>query len=283
MRFVRILTARTLVHCIGGLVLLVASCAQAEVQTRSEEEFIDHGYATWFGTGFYTVADRDVVVVRVPLEWIVRESVPAENKWGYRFLMPLTLGFHSFNFDFDTIDNTQSISFVPGVQFDLPLFEIWQLEPFIQAGIGKDFSADGMTYIYGTGVKSFVDLSLRDIDYRIANRLMFAGQTARDSGDKTGFASFEAGLEVRLPGSAQFGRHQVNAGLFGLFSWYGNRAEFLAPRDEEEVSNIIEIGFSLGTDAEFSLWSIEIPRIGMSFMRGDNGFRGIRFNMGFPF
>jgi len=273
----------TLARCIAGTVILVASLGHAQVQTLSEEEIIDYGYAVWFGTGFYTVADREVAVLRIPFQWTARESVPAENEWGYRLLMPLTVGFHSFDFDIDNINSAQSVSFVPGVLFDLPFYEIWRLQPFLQAGVGQDLTSDGLVYIYGTGAKSFVDLSFRDIDYRIANRAMFAGQTVRESGDETGFASFEAGLEVLLPGSADFGNYQIDAAVFGLATWYGNRAEFLAPREDEKVSRIVELGFSLGTDAEFSLWSYNIPRLGMSFMRGDNGFRGIRFNMGFPF
>lgn len=278
-----ILTPRTLACGIAGIVFLFASCSYAQTRTLVEEEIVDYGYAVWFGTGFYTVADRKVAVLRVPFGWTVRESEPAEDKWGYRLLMPLTVGFHSFDFDIDNINSAQSISFVPGVQFDVPVLEIWHLQPYVQAGAGQDLTSDGLVYIYGTGVKSFVDLSFREIDYRIANRAMFAGQTIRDSGDETGFASFEAGLEVLLPGSADFGNYQIDAAVFGLVTWFGNRAEFLAPREDEKVSRIIEFGFSLGTDAEFSLWNFDIPRLGMSFMRGDNGFRGIRFNMGFPF
>lgn len=273
---------------------LIACSGHVTAQERalSEEELVDYGYATWFGTGFYTVADREVIVLRFPFEWTMREPLQAEGKWGWKWLLPLTVGFHRFDFDlsqltgFDLSDydtTAQSASFVPGIELMLPVSKKWRLEPFVQAGLGEDLSGNELVYVYGMGIKSFYDLTHGDVDYVIANRLLYGGQTFRESRDTTGFASFETALEMRLPDTVDIGRFKIDSSVFGVVSWFGNRVEFLAPRDEEKVSRVVELGFSLGINEGFSLWNIDIPRVGMSLMRGENDFRAIRFNAGFSF
>jgi hypothetical protein len=285
---------RTLAGCLAVLLGLITWPDHAAAQQRAlnEEELVDFGYATWFGTGIYTVADREVIVLRIPFEWTMREPLQVENKWGWKWLMPLTVGFHRFDFDlsqltgFDLADydtTAQSASFVPGVELQLPVSEVWRLEPFAQAGLGQDLSGTELVYIYGFGIKSYYDLSHGEVDYLIANRLLYGGQTFRDSRDTTGFASFETALELRLPGTVDIGRFKIDSSVFGVVSWFGNRVEFLAPRGEEQVSRVVELGFSLGINEGFSLWNFDIPRVGMSFMRGENDFRAIRFNAGFSF
>ena len=281
------------------MLLALAEHAAAQV-TRGTEEIIDHGYATWFGTGAYTIGDREVLVLRFPFEWTMREPLQAEKKWGWKWLLPVTVGFHRFNFDLDDLDGfdidttAQSASFVPGVEFEVPLSETWRLEPFAQAGIGQaavaaqgigvqDLIGDEPVYIYGGGVKSFINRSRGKFDFLIANRLLLGGQTFSDSRDTTAFTAFDAGLEVRPPWTFSIGSARIDSGFFGIVSWYANRAEFLEPRGEETISTVIELGFSLGINDGFSLWNWDIPRLGMSFMRGENDFRAIRFNMGFSF
>jgi len=290
----RTLTARILAGCLAVFLGLVAWSDHAVAQQRvlAEEELVDYGYATWFGTGIYTVADREVFVLRIPFEWTMREPLQAEEKWGWKWLMPLTIGFYRFDFDLSQLpgfdlsnyDTTaQSASFVPGVELQLPVSEVWRLEPFVQAGLGQDLTGTELVYIYGFGMKSYYDLSHGEVDYLIANRLLYGGQTFRESGDSTGFASFETAVEMRLPGTVSIGRFKIDSSIFGVVAWFGNRLEFLAPRGEEKVSRIVELGFSLGINEGFSLWNFDIPRLGMSFMRGENDFRAIRFNAGFSF
>jgi len=293
MRPLRISAVAVPIRRLVATLLLFVFADQATAQlTRGTEEIIDHGYATWFGTGAYTIGDREVLVLRFPFAWTMREPLQAEKKWGWKWLLPVTVGFHRFDFDFEDFDGfdfenydttAQSASFVPGIEFEVPLSETWRLEPFAQAGVGQDLVGDEPVYIYGGGVKSFVDRSHGEFDFVIANRLLLGGQTFSDSRDTTGFIAFDAGLEVRPPWTLDIGRFTIDSGIFGVVSWYANRAEFLKPRGEEKISNLVELGFSLGINDGFSLWNWDIPRLGMSFMRGENDFRAIRFNMGFSF
>ena len=268
---------------LAGLWFPMIGASPPAVGQDQEQEFIDFGYAAWYGTGFYTVADRDVAVIRLPFRWDMRDSDRSSGEWGWRWRLPVTVGFYQFDFDLENIENVQTASFIPGAAFQIPLYDIWELQPFVQAGIGHDFSNDNSAWVYGTGVRSFVYLSSYGVDYRIANRLLLAGQTQRESGDRTGFTSFEAGLDVGMPGSFKMFDRDVNINLFGLITWFGNRADFLESIGETNVSRIYELGFSLGSQKDIRVWKFDIPRVGMSYLVGDNGFRGIRFNLGFPF
>lgn len=271
-------------RCGAVLVAVLAVSAQVAAQDLEEGELINYGYAVWFGTGVYTVGDRQVAVMRVPFSWTMRAPPPQENKWGVKWLMPLTIGAHQFDLDFIDLDNTQTISFVPGVEVRRTFFDIWDIHPFAQFGVGRDFEGTELAYIYGGGAKSFINLTYGDLKYRIANRVLLAGQTLSESEENSGFNAFDAGVELLLPGAYDAGRYAINGRLFGILTWYGNRPEFLAPPGEDDkLSRTIEVGFSVGVNEGFSLWNLKVPRLGMSFIRGDGDFRAIRFNMGFPF
>ncbi|MFQ6023686.1 MAG: hypothetical protein ACE5NW_13285 [Acidiferrobacterales bacterium] len=270
--------AATIVFLLGG------TASQALAQPREAEDFINYAYATWFGTGVYSVGDRDITILRAPISIPIRKPVPEEKKWGWRLMLPVTLGRHEFDFDFGDIEDLETITFVPGVEFQVPIRENWQLKPFVQAGVGNDFSGGEFSVIYGTGLKSLVTFPWKKFIFGVGNQLLFAGQTIPDGNNSKGFAMFEAGLDVLLPGSFKLGRRRVNTSVFGILSWFTNEVDFLEPGPIEiEVSRITQVGVSFGTEREFSFWKVKIPRLGVTYMDGDKGFKGIRVNVGFPF
>jgi hypothetical protein len=60
--------------------------------------------------------------------------------------------------------------------------------------------------------------------------------------------------------------------------------DFLADGGETERVNLIyNVGLTLGTGEAVSIGKIDVDRVGINYRWGNAGFRGIGFNLGFPF
>ena len=86
--------------------------------------------------------------------------------------------------------------------------------PFAAAGVGRDFSADRVNYIFAGGVRSLATFDWRSVDLYLGNRLFYAGYTTSDFEFGDDFGALESGLDVRHSLGFSLGDHQVDGGLF---------------------------------------------------------------------
>jgi len=71
--------------------------------------------------------------------------------------------------------------------------------------------------------------------------------------------------------------------VFAVASYFRNDLDFPFPDDtNEEVTRVFEVGISLGTQLAFRIWRFDAPRVGLSYMFGEE-LKGVRLNAGFPF
>ena len=108
----------------------------------------------------------------------------------------------------------------------------------------------------------------------------------RDSTKKeaSGFSMLEAGLDVQHPLGLSFLNRDIDVGLFFVASRFFNRVEFLEDGgDTERVNLIYTAGLTFGAKKPVSIWKIDFDRVGIDYRWGDEGFRGLGFNLGFPF
>lgn len=240
---------------------------------------INYAYATWIGTGYYTVEDRDVWIFRIPLAaYNLRE--PTEEKVGYRLLFPLTLGFHNF----ETIpDSLATIAFVPGLEVSIPITKNWTLKPFGQFGFGKDFSGGSGAWIYGFGFRSLAVFPMKKWEFQLGNTLMAAGQEYRDGEFDRGFSMFELGLNVRNPWSFTFLNRETRIDTFFVHTEFIDDVDILlATTKLEKISRLFRVGATLKPEKGYKIWFATLQGIGLSYMFGD-GARGIRLQTSFPF
>ncbi|MFQ5995080.1 MAG: hypothetical protein ACE5K1_08280 [Acidiferrobacterales bacterium] len=264
------------------LLLLLLSTPRAWAQQQGSD-FINYAYATWIGTGRYDVADRTVTILRAPIA--IPLAYPKEKKWDMKILLPVTLGRTDFDFALSDIETLDTITFIPGVEFRVPILENWDLKPFVQAGIGKDFQGGDLAYIYGGGLKSLATFPWKKFIFGLGNRLMAAGQTIKDGGSDNGFSLFEVGFDVLLPMRTKTKRGRLSYSVFFIQTQFQNKVDFPDPIfPDTELSRLSQIGFTVGFEKhEFSFWKFDLPRVGLSYMDGDAGFSGVRINAGFPF
>ena len=251
------------------------------------DALLNYSFAVWVGSGAYKVknADKRFAVLRVPVAYTFRPAQydqPAyRDRVGFRLLLPAVVGLE---------DETKSdftfgaIAFVPGLEVQIPINKYWSLKPFGQFGAGKDTAGGDITYIYGGGVRSLISFPWQKFVFGIGNSLILAEDRNAVNNDTSGFSMLEAGLDVSHPIGLTFQNRELDAGIFFAVSRFFNRVEFLEDDGgTERVNRLFTVGLTIGTRKPVSIWKINFDRVGIDYRWGNAGFRGIGFNLGFPF
>jgi hypothetical protein len=177
-----------------------------------------------------------------------------------------------------------AMAVVPGLEVQLPINRYWTLKPFGQFGAGQDTAGGDITYIYGGGARSLIRFPWQKFVFGIGNSLILAEDRNAANGDTSGFSMLEAGLDVSHPIGLTFQNRELDAGIFFVASRFFNRVEFLEDGGEtERVNRLFTVGLTIGTRKPVSIWKINFDRVGIDYRWGNAGFRGIGFNLGFPF
>lgn len=250
-------------------------------------DLLNYSFAVWVGSGVYKVksADKRFAVLRAPFAYTLRpaqyDKAAFGDKLGFRLLLPALVSIEDET-DSDFVFG--AAAFVPGLEVQIPVNKFWTLKPFGQFGAGKDTAGGDLQYIYGGGVRSLVSFPWKKISFGIGNSIILAEDRDSASSESNGFSMVEAGLDVRHPIGFSLRNRALDAGIFFKVNRFFNRVDFLEDGGEtERVNRIYNIGVTLGTREPVSIWKIDVDRIGIDYSWGNAGFRGIGFNMGFPF
>lgn len=237
-----------LLFCLSSQDLFAADVVSDET---SEVELTNFAFANYLGSGFYSSGNQKLFILRVSLSSDFSEM--AKEKGGLRLNYPIALGVGIIDKDRDfpeigevlDVGNFVTVSVVPGLEYVLPVTDIWYLAPFIDLGIGRDF-ADGTTVgVGGIGAKSFVSLQFDHTRLLIANRLLFAEQENLNSGINSNFSSFETGLEYTIPTSYTINGALIDFSVY-LINYYYPDELILGGSVENRISlqNKNEVGFT---------------------------------------
>ena len=250
-------------------------------------DLLNYSFAVWVGSGVYKVksADKRFVVLRVPAAYTFRSArydEPAiRDKLGFRLLLPAVFAIQDENERDFTFG---AAAFVPGLEVQIPVNKYWTLKPFGQFGAGKDTAGGDLNYIYGGGARSLVSIPWKKFAFGIGNSVILARDRDATSDDSSGFSMLEAGLDVRHPIGLTIRNRELDGGLFFVASRFFNRVDFLqADAKTERVKRIFTVGLTIGVREGVSFWKFNLDRVGIDYRWGNAGFRGIGFNLGFPF
>jgi len=259
-------------------------------QLRADDDpdnLLNYSFAVWVGSGIYKVSDANkrFAVLRVPAAFTLRPSQydKAEflDKLGFRLLLPAVVAFEQ---ETDTNFTFGAGALVPGLEVQIPVNTYWTLKPFAQFGAGKDTAGGDLEYIYGGGARSLISFPWQKFVFGIGNSLILAENRNSTKNETNGFSMLEAGLDIRHPIGLTFRDRELDASVFFVASRFFNRVEFLEDGgDTERVNKIYTFGMTLGTAEPFSIWKVDLDRVGIEYRWGNAGFRGIGFNLGFPF
>ena len=270
---------------IVGLLVCDRSAFAQEASPEAQESQANYAFSTQLGSGIYTSSGGTVHVYRVGGSFTLRSLV--SDSWGLKLRMPVTFGFYNFKLS-DVLesglpDRLATLALVPELRFEFPVAETWQLMPFAAAGVGRDFSADRVNYIFAGGVRSLATFDWRSVDLYLGNRLFYTGYTTSDFEFGDDFGALESGLDARHSLGFSLGDHRVDGGLFVM-----NYLYFVSPELIRFVGRPLsidvqwEFGVTFGTMTPWKVVGLTIPRIGMSYRVG-SGASIFRLVLGGPF
>jgi hypothetical protein len=250
-------------------------------------DLLNYSFAVWAGSGVYRVKDANkrFVVLRAPFSYNLRSAQYDEpgfiDKLGFRLLLPAVVGIEE---ETKTDFTFGSAAFIPGLELQIPVNRYWTLKPFGQFGVGKDTADGDLKYIFGGGTRSLISFPWEKFVIGVGNSLILAKDRDVTSSESNGFSLLEAGLDIRHPLGLKLFNRDLDGGIFLVASRFFKRVHFLEDVGETERINLIyTAGLTVGFEKTVSIWKIDINRVGISYRWGNAGFRGIVFNMGFPF
>ena len=269
--------------------LLAAPLAQAQqaqprfVQDRGE--LVNWYYAATFGTGVYTSGDRTVAVLQLPLSYTLRE--PKEDRWGLRVTLPVSVGFYDYHFD-DIFnqglpDGLSTMSFVPGLELEKQITSRWRLKPYVSAGAGWELNGAEYAWIYDVGLRSRFRIGEdKGVEFALVNRLSLAGYDPND-GSRQPLGYLAIGLDIVVPTQAEVLERPIIFSITPAYYHYFRRLHFAEFSDaDNSIGEEFELAISVLTRRPFSIFGIEVDRIGIAVRNGE-GVTGYRLFTSLPF
>jgi len=235
-------------------------------------------YSPAFGTGAYRVGDEETYVGTFKPKIKLRST--ENHRFGFNVRLPVSIGLQTINpeeFEFQNLrDNLTTISFVPGVEFYLPVTGRWMLKAFGNAGWGTEVSGDQSAWIYFGGVDSRFTFGWGQAELSLLNGLQWYGYTP-NQGDSDAFGRFLAGLEADYPlGQTRFRGQQLLIRPHVLYYWYFNELDFRVFLDQPvSINQEVELALSVGTKELNKFWLLWLDRIGIGYRFSEDS-QGIR-------
>jgi len=233
---------------------------------------LNYGFASYLGTGIYSVSDRDVQIYQIPFSYTFDHS--EDNKWQLKLRAPVTLGFYDFTYsdipDTGLPDKASTFSFVPGVEALYPIKNNWLFGPFLDAGLAINLETDDTNNIYGAGIASIYKHIIKQKTLTIANRFLYARDEGSNIDLAEDFSSFETVLDLRFPSTQTEREYVYDFSLYYANYRYFDNLDFLRP-SKRPVEVVIqnEIGFTFGLKHAVKWKYLSIPRIGIGYRFGD--------------
>ena len=258
--------------------------AQVEQRSTQVDQLFNWYYASVFGTGAYRIGEEQVAVLRAPLVVTLRE--PSATQWGWRVTLPATVAVAQFDLrDFDLGQvRAQGMTFMPGIEADIPLRNAWSLRPFASLGAGWEFEHATSSTLYSVGA-SAVRLRATDSEARMSlgAKIAYAGYWAGQQ--HSNLLQFSLGGEWTVPlGVAVADRGLLLAASLVGTSYQAEELDMNLPASGSlTVSREVEVGVSLAVVRPFVILGGSVDHIGIAYRAGDNGLRGIRLVTSFPF
>jgi len=271
---------RSCVLTVTCLIAAVSAGGQVAVTQKDLDSIYHWAYSAAFGTGAYRVGDDEVYVIKVEpvlnLSWFANRGVTTKLR------LPITFGLQSIDLKdigdiIDLSTNLKTMTFVPGLEFEIPMRGSWILKPFANYGYGHQLSGSGSAQIFYFGLNSQVALpSLGAMDIQMINGLHWFGQVPNRARSEI-FARLVTGFEGNLRlGSMQLGGHQLYLKPHIAYYWYFNPPGFgqiLEPAIE--LKQEFEIALAVGIEERISFKIFSLDRLGIAF-KGGADIQGIR-------
>lgn len=253
----------------------------------SQEATFHWAYASWFGTGRYSLGASETEIVTITPSWAWRTpslSSDGERSPGIRFRFPVSVGAHEFasldgigEFDLDSIS---TVSFVPGVEAELPMSERLSLKPIGFIGRGWDIHADRSADIFRLGFRSRFTFESGDTGIALVNGLERIGYSTND-GISSALNLLYTGLDFSRPlANRKLGGDALAIHWHVMHTYYldklGLDVSDLSLRPDS-LSSEWELGVAFGKQTvKLKLGRLSFDRVGLAYRFDASGeFSGV--------
>jgi hypothetical protein len=255
-----------LLTCAG-----VAAHAQAPL-TRSEQTVIDFGFATQLGSGVYTMSGRTLQVYKLPFGYDFDHAEDARVR--VRLTLPVTLGFLDFEaldvVDTGLPDSLDSLSFVPGLELEIPISSNWRLQPFVEAGVARDRANELEQRIYAAGLRSLYDVASEGTNWQFYDELLYTSVDQRSIDHSNDFTRLRLGATARRPFAVTGDGRRPDYLVYGFADIFLDVPDSALNGEEGHGGDAqFEFGITFGTTEPIEFWGIPLPRIGLGYRFGD--------------
>ena len=285
------------------LLFLWATSAGAQQTGESNhhtEVYVNFAYAAQLGFGSYDIGGLDVQIYKLPISFTF--DLEKYHDWKLILSTPLIYGHYRFREDVLDTDSNQivrlkadldTLSFIPGLRLEIPIFDFWTVKPFFDIGLGGELNSDSspagldvsapLTAIYTVGIKSLLTYDWKKFTFGLGNALIYAGNAELHGKEDQSYTVIETGLSAAYPLGFSIRGYTPDLSLFAIHYRFIPETSFSRfLKNDLNVKNQFEIGTSLGSETPLKLWFIENPRIGVGYRFGD-GLTAYTVNFGFPF
>ena len=277
---------RAALRAAGLIVALAVAPAGARAADESDAiDLVNFAYTADSGFGGYSLSGRSVQVYRIPFSYTLRSL--QEHARGIRLTLPVSFGFHNLKAVVEDevlpLDRLRTVTFVPGLEIQLPMGSQTVLKPFVEGGFGRETEGSGATvYLYSAGVKSLTTRRLEGVTVGVGTNVEWNGVSA-ERGGSDDFGAIEMGVEALFPLRAALAGRRLDLGPYVILRYFYSDVVFdRIGAPAIEIDGQVELGASLGTREELRVLGVKLPRLGLAYRFGD-GIEAWRINFGFPF
>jgi hypothetical protein len=241
---------------------------------ESELPEANFAFAHRLGTGIYEISGRTVQVYSLPFERRLRER--DDERAGLVLTLPVTLGF----FDFKVQDILESglpsdlstLSFVPGLRWEIGIGEHWEVQPFVEAGVARDRSNSLQASVATLGATADRRSESPHGALRWHHSLAYA-HSRIDGAGSDDFALLVSGIELTRPLDTRIGDVALDFAPYAALRWYPDAPSvpLLASAPTGGVTRLQgELGITLGTAEPLRIAGVTLPRIGLGYRFGED-------------
>ena len=241
---------------------------------ESELPEANFAFAHRLGTGIYEISGRTVQVYSLPFERRLRER--DDERAGLVLTLPVTLGFFDFKVE-DILESglpsdLSTLSFVPGLRWEIGIGEHWEVQPFVEAGVARDRSNSLQASVATLGATVDRRSESRHGALRWHHSLAYA-HSRIDGAGSDDFALLVSGIELTRPLDTRIGDVALDFAPYAALRWYPDAPSvpLLASAPTGGVTRLQgELGITLGTAEPLRIAGVTLPRIGLGYRFGED-------------
>ena len=276
-------------HTIATALIFMSAmvaCSLAENDEALVDAVPNYMFSAVLGSGFYTVEDATLTMVRIPVSKTLREFSPEQSR--IKLLLPVTVGYVSLDPD-DVIDRwvpteLGTLSFIPGIEYQYAVNDDLVLKPFAQLGGGYDFENDILSgLIIGGGRALWTRQVTTEWQVQLGSSLQWTAGWQEGGGPSSSFGLFELGADFRRDLPFRIGERQLNGSVFCRWRQFLNDWNIAeSPDDPISIDALYEVGLSVGVDESYDIYGMKLDRLSIAYVWGAET-KAVSFGMGFPF